>query len=130
MSILSIPPLWLNGAAGIMAIVLGIVYIIRSGPISKDFKIIIAGLKRVLSMALLWQGLTLCFIGIVVVALAATGQRDQSAKTVSFLCAGMLLVFGIVTGSTGGRSEYVLFRIGQFVQVIAAMMIFTGNLPR
>jgi hypothetical protein len=130
MSLLSIPPLWLNGAAGIMMFILGVVYIVRSGPIVKDFKIILTGLKRVLTMALVWQGLTMCFIGLLVVVLAATGQHDPSARTVSFLCAGMLLVLGIVTGSTGGRSEYILFRIGQFAQVVAAMMIFTGNLPR
>jgi hypothetical protein len=130
MSILSIPPLWLNIAAGIIIFVLGIACIARSGPIVKDYKIILTGLKRVLTMALVWQGLTLCFIGAVVVVLAALGQRDAGSRLVSSLCAGMLLVLGIWTGSTGGRSEYILFRIGQFVMIVAAMMIFVGNLPR
>jgi membrane-anchored protein YejM (alkaline phosphatase superfamily) len=130
MSILSIPPLWLNIAAGILMIILGLAYIVRSGPMVKDFKIILTGLKRVLTMAFVWQGLTLCFIGGVVVLLAVSGQQEHIAKTVSSLCAGMLLILGIWTGSTGGQSEYLLFRIGQFALIIAAMMIFVGNLPR
>jgi hypothetical protein len=130
MSILSVPPLRLNIAAGIIIIALGLFCIIRSGPMVKDFKIIITGMRRVLFMALVWQGLTLCFIGAVVVTLAAAGQRDAGSRLVSSLCAGMLLILGIWTGSTGGRSEYVLFRIGQFALVIAAMMLFVGNLPR
>jgi hypothetical protein len=130
MSILSIPPLWLNIAAGLLMIVLGLAYIVKSGPMVKDYKIILSGLKRVLAMALVWQGLTLCFIGAIVVVLAVLGQRDAGSRLVSSLCAGMLLVLGIWTGSTGGRSEYVLFRIGQFALIIAAMMIFVGNLKR
>lgn len=130
MSILSIPPLWLNIAAGILMIILGMAYIVRSDPMVKDFKIILTGLKRVLAMALVWQGLTLCFIGAVVVVLAVSGQREHIAKTVSNICAGMLLVLGIWTGATGGQSEYILFRIGQFALIVAAMMIFVGNLPR
>jgi hypothetical protein len=130
MSILSIPPLWLNIAAGAITAILGLAYLFRFGAIVKDFKIIIKGLQRVLSMALLWQGLTLIFLGVLVMVLALSGQREHAAKVVSNMCAGMLLVLGIVTGGTGGQSEYLLFRIGQFALIIAAMMVFVGNLPR
>ncbi|HUI91346.1 MAG TPA: hypothetical protein VLX68_03770 [Chitinivibrionales bacterium] len=130
MSILSVPPLWLNVAAGAVTIILGLAYLVRSGAIVRDFKVIIKGLQRVLSMALIWQGLTLIFLGILVIVLALSGQREHTAKIVSNLCAGMLLALGIVTGGTGGQSEYILFRIGQFALIVAAMMIFVGNIPR
>lgn len=122
--------MWLNMGAGIMTAALGIAYILRSSPMVKDFRLVMAGLRKVLVMGFVCQGLALCFIGAVVVILAAMGQADPSARIVSSLCAGMLLALGIVTGATGGQSEYLIFRIGQFVKVIAAMMIFVGNIPR
>lgn len=126
-SLFSIPPFGLNIAAGMIAMILGLIYIAKSGAIAKDFKIILKGLKKVLTMALVWQGLFLIFLGLLVVVLALSGHREHIAKTISNLCAGMLLVLGIVTGATGGQSEYFMFRIGQFAQVIAAVMIFAGN---
>jgi hypothetical protein len=130
MSFISIPPFWITAAAGILAFVLGIAYMARSGAIAKDFKLVITDHRRVVTMALVSQGLALCFIGIVVTVLALTGRHDASAKVVLFLSAGMLLVFGLVTAATGGRGEYVVFRFGQIGTVIAAMMILVGQVPR
>jgi len=45
--------------------VLGIAYMARSGAIAKDFKLVITDHRRVVTMALVSQGLALCFIGIV-----------------------------------------------------------------
>jgi len=129
-SLVSISPLTLNVIAGVLAMLLGLVYLARSGAIIKDFKIILRGMQKVLAMAIVWQGLTLIFLGFLVVVLALSGQREHIAKLISYVCGGMLLVLGIVTGATGGQSEYILFRIGQFVQVVAAIMIFVGNIPK
>ncbi len=130
MSLISIPPSGLIFSAGILSVILGIAYLARSGAVKKDFRIILKGLQKVLSMALAGQGLTMIFVGLVVMVLAVSGGREHIAKTVSFMCAGMLFVMGIVTGATGGQSEYVLFRIGQFVQVVAALLILAGNIPK
>ena len=129
-SLISISPLTLNLAAGVLTMILGLAYLVRSGAVIKDFKIILRGLQKVLAMAFVWQGLTLIFLGLLVVVLSLSGQREHIAKLISYLCGGMLLVLGIVTGATGGQSEYILFRIGQFVQVVAAIMIFVGNIPK
>jgi hypothetical protein len=130
MSVISLPPLSLNIIAAVLTMALGIVYLIRTGAIRKDFKIILKGLQKVLTMTLVWQGLTLVFIGLLVLVLALSGQREHIAKSVSYMCGAMLLVLGVVTGATGGQSEYILFRIGQFAQVVAAILIFAGNIPQ
>jgi hypothetical protein len=70
------------------------------------------------------------FLGVLVLVLALEGEREHIAKSISSMCGGMLLVLGIVTGATGGQSEYILFRIGQFAQVISALLIFAGNVPK
>ena len=127
---LSIPPSWLTIAAGGLTFILGFAYIIRTGTIVKDFRLVLIDHRRILTMALVCQGFFLCFIGAVVAYCAVAGQYNPIARTVSFSCAFMLLVIGLWTGSTAGRGEYAVFRIGQFVPAIAAMMIFVGNLLR
>jgi|WetSurMetagenome_2_1015567.scaffolds.fasta_scaffold285262_2 hypothetical protein len=127
MSLISISPVGLNIAAGLIAVLLGIAYLARVGAIRKDFKIILTGLQKVLTMTLVWQGLTMIFLGVIAIVLAVFGGSENISKTISFMCAGMLLVLGIVTGSTGGQSEYILFRIGQFVQIVAALLILAGH---
>jgi hypothetical protein len=130
MSIISLSPLWLNLAAGIITIILGLAYLARMGALIKDFRIILKGLQKVLAMSFVSQGLFLIFIGLLVIMLSVFGQGAPIAKTMVFVCSGMLLVLGIVTGATGGQSEYILFRIGQFAQVVAAILILAGNVPR
>ena len=130
MSLVSLPPQSLNILAAFIALALGIAYFIRSGAIIKDFRIIIKGLQKILSMAMVGQGLTLVFLGLLVLFLALSGQREHIAKIVSNMCGAMLLALGIVTGATGGQSEYILFRIGQFAQVVAAILIFAGNISK
>jgi hypothetical protein len=130
MSVISLPQLSLNIIAGILTMAFGIACLLRTGAIKKDFKVILKGLQKVLTIALVGQGLTLIFLGLLVVVLALSGERDHIARSVSNMCGAMLLVLGIVTGATGGQSEYILFRIGQFVQVVAAILIFAGNIPQ
>jgi hypothetical protein len=130
MSIVALPPFSLNVIAGILTILLGIAYLIRSSAIVRDFKILLKGLQKVLTMAMAVQGLTLIFVGALVVFLALFCQQEHIAQTLSYMCAAMLLLLGLVTGATGGQSEYVLFRIGQFAQVVAAILIVVGNIPR
>ena len=130
MSIISLTPLWLDLSAGIIAIILGLAYLARTGAIIKDFRIILKGLQKVLAMTCVSQGLFLIFLGILVIMLSFLGHGAPIAKMMLFMCSGMLLVLGIVTGATGGQSEYILFRIGQFAQVVAAILILAGNVPR
>jgi hypothetical protein len=130
MSIISLSPLWLDLSAGIIAIILGLAYLARTGAIIKDFRIILKGLQKVLAMTFMSQGLLQIFLGIFVVVLSLFGQGVPIAKTMLFMCSGMLLVLGIVTGATGGQSEYILFRFGQFAQVVAAILILAGNVPK
>jgi hypothetical protein len=130
MSIISLSPLWLDLAAGIITIILGLAYLARMGALIKDFRIILKGLQKVLAMAFVSQGLFLIFLGFLVVVLSLFGEGAPIAKTMLFACSGMLLVLGIVTGATGGQSEYILFRIGQFAQVVASILILVGNVPR
>jgi hypothetical protein len=124
-----IPSIWLNIAAGSAVIVLGVAYLLQSGRIADEFKLVIIAHRRIVIMALASLGFTLCFIGALVIFLSFVTQKSLTTKIVSLACAAMLCLLAVWTGSTGARSEYFLLRISHFVTIVAAAMIMVGNLP-
>jgi hypothetical protein len=123
-----IPRAWFTAAAGILAIATGILWLSLCRALSKDFKLVLTDHRRVLTMALVNQGLGLCFVGIVLLAIGITGSRYGISVILAYACAGMLFVFGLVAAATGGRGEYVAFRFGQIGLVFAAMLALVGNM--
>ncbi len=117
-------------AAGILSLALGVVYIARSGVVARDFKLVLSDHKRVLTMALVNQGLGLCFIGALVILSAILGKGNTISRIVEWMSAGMLFVLTFVTAATGGRGEYVIFRFGQLGLIVAAILILVGMVPR
>ncbi len=126
----SIAPSWFHIAAGVCAIALGIAYMARSGATARQFKLVLSDHRRVLVMALVNQGLALCFAGAILVMLSATGSVHGIGLTISYVCAAALFVFGGVTAATGGRGEFVLFRLGQIALVAMSMLVLVGNAKR
>jgi len=129
-SFISIPREWLVIAAGALSLALGVAYIIRSGAVARDFKLMLSDHKRVLLMAFVNQGLGLCFIGAVVIIAASFGKGNLMSRIIEWTSAGMLFILGFVTAGTGGRGEYVIFRFGQLGLIVAAMLIAAGMVPK
>jgi hypothetical protein len=125
---IAIPAQWITIAAGGLVFVLGIVYIIKTKDVVADFRLVLIGHRRILSMAIACLGIFLCFTGGLVACLVVMGQRDSIGKTIILLCAGMLLILSLVTSATGGRTDYVLFKIGQFGMMVAGLMMIVGIL--
>jgi hypothetical protein len=124
---ITIPSLWLHYGAGFLVIVLGIAYILRAAPLADTFKLILAAHRRTLVMALVSQGILLCLIGVVIIIARLVSPDSTLSRTLSFVCAGLLLIVSVWTGSTGARSEYFLLRISHFVTIAAAGFVLLGN---
>ncbi|HMD69420.1 MAG TPA: hypothetical protein VKF42_11115 [Chitinivibrionales bacterium] len=130
MSFVSIEPAWFTIAAGVLCLALSIAYVATSRSVTRDFKLVLSDHRRVLAMALVNQGLALCFIGILVIFAALLGKRGMMVNVVEWASAGMLFVLAFVTAATGGRGEYVMFRFGQLGLLVAALLIAAGKIPR
>ena len=117
-------------AAGILSLALGIAYVATSRSVTRDFKLVLSDHRRVLAMALVNQGLGLCFIGALVILSAIFGKGNTISRMVEWMSAGMLFVLTFVTAATGGRGEYVIFRFGQLGLIVAAILILVGMVPR
>jgi hypothetical protein len=84
---------------------------------------------RIITMEWLAEGLTLCFIGVLVILTRVYGAgAELLASVIYYACAGMLLVLAGLSVLTGARTKIIPTRMCPFIKVgVAAMLIF-GNL--
>ena len=91
------------------------------GQISKDY-------KRIITMEWIAEGLTLCFIGLLVLFITVTGgTRNPISLNVYRASALMLVVMAILTAFTGARTSIVPIKICPIVKIIVAILFFLGT---
>jgi hypothetical protein len=90
------------------------------GPISQDN-------KRIITMEWIAEGLTLCFIGLLVLFVTIWGEaRNQTSTIVYMASAAMLVIMAALTSVTGARTSIVPIKICPFVKVAVAILFFLG----
>jgi hypothetical protein len=91
------------------------------GPISLDN-------KRIVTMEWISEGLTLCFIGLLVLFIILNGgARNTVSLNVYRGCGLMLLVMAGVTAFTGARTSIVPIKICPIVKTVVAILFFLGT---
>ncbi|MBN2037903.1 MAG: hypothetical protein JW768_14270 [Chitinispirillaceae bacterium] len=123
---LFLPSELLHYAAAGLSVALGIAYCVQAAAVVRDFKLVLAAHQRILIMSLVSQGILYFFIGTLVMLVRLLTPHSSFCRVLSFACAGMLLVLSVWTGSTGGRSEFLLFKTSHFVTIIAAGCLLLG----
>jgi hypothetical protein len=90
------------------------------GDISRDNELI-------LTMEWLAEAFLLIFTGLLVILLAARyGTDDKAAQTVFAVSAGMLLVWAVVSALTGGRVDFIMYRLCAPIFTLSAALLLTG----
>ncbi|MFQ5988179.1 MAG: hypothetical protein ACE5H6_04940, partial [Dehalococcoidia bacterium] len=91
------------------------------GPISQDN-------KRIITMESIAEGLTLCFIGVLVLLVTSlAGSQSQAAYIVYLACAVMLLIMAILTAMTGARTSILSYKICPAVKTVVAILFLLGT---
>lgn len=91
------------------------------GPISQDN-------KRIITMEWIAEGLTLFFIGLLVLFVTIWGEaRNQISAIVYMASAAMLVIMAALTSVTGARTSIVPIKICPFVKVAVATLFFLGT---
>ena len=73
------------------------------------------------------EGLTLCFIGVLVFLFTIfTGIQNEAAGILYLACAVMLLIMAILTLSTGARTSLLPYKICPVVKTVVAVLFFLG----
>ena len=110
--------------AGSSVIILwGTAHIIPTRAIVNGFGEISEDNRKVLTMELIAEGLTLIFLGVLpLLVTVLVGIQDRTAGIVYLACAVMLLVMAVLTGVTGARTSTIWYRICPAVKTIVAAL--------
>ena len=106
----------------------GIAHIIPTKSIVKGFGDISEDNKKVLTMELIAEGLTLIFLGVLVLLVTIlVGSQGKTAYIVYLACAVMLLIMAILTAMTGARVSTIWYKICPAVKTIVAVLFILGS---
>jgi hypothetical protein len=107
----------------------GVAHIIPVKSIVRSFGDISSDNKKIITMEWIAEGLTLCFIGTLVLLVTIfMGTGDPVVQIIFWVCAGMLIAMAILTALTGARTTIVPIKICPVVKLIVAILFIVAIL--
>ena len=107
----------------------GIAHIIPTRSVVDGFGSISADNKRIITMEWVAEGLALCFIGLLVLAVTLWGGTPNAASLVVYRASAlMLLVKAIWTAVTGAQTAIVPIKICPWVKTAVAVLFVLGTM--
>ena len=106
----------------------GVAHIVPTRPVVRGFGEISEENRRIITMEWIAEGLTLCFIGALVLLLTAfKGAQSAACIFVYRAAAVMLLIMAGLTAATGARTSIVAIKICPFVKTAVAVLFILGS---
>lgn len=105
----------------------GVAHIVPTKSVVNGFGKISQDNRRIITMEWIAEGLTLCFIGLLVLFVTIWGEAPNQTSTIVYLTSAVMLVFmAVLTSVTGARTPIVPIKICPFVKIVVAMLFFLG----
>jgi len=115
-------------AGSIIITLWGIAHIVPTNNVVSGFGTISEDNKRIITMEWVAEGLTLCFIGLLVLFVTILGDSQNDASLIVYRAsAGMLIVMAAWTALTGARTPIVPIKICPFVKTLVAILFILGS---
>ncbi|HIE31287.1 MAG TPA: hypothetical protein EYP67_02750 [Methanosarcinales archaeon] len=106
----------------------GIAHILPTKSIVTGFEPISEDNKRIITMEWIAEGLTLCFIGLLVLFITFLGGSQNPVSLIVYrISAVMLVVMAGLSLFTGARTSIVPIKICPIVKTTVATMFFLGS---
>lgn len=108
----------------VIIVIWGIAHLVPTRSIVNGFGKISRDSRLIITMDWIAEGLTLCFIGLLIffVTLFA-GHANIGSRIVFRLCFGMLVVLSVLSFFTGARTSVVPMKICPFVKLLVAAFL-------
>ncbi len=114
-------------AAGVVA-VWGLSHLVPTRSVVAGFGGISRDNRRVLTMEWVAEGVTMLFVGALVVAVTLSeGAGDSAAVLVYRLAACLLAAVAVLTALTGARTPVVWFKACPFVLTAVVVLLLVGS---
>ena len=110
----------------ILLILWGVAHIIPTKSVVSGFGAISEDNKRIITMEWIAEGLTLCFIGVLVL-LITIWEENSVSISVYRASAAMLIVMAGLSLLTGARTSIVPMKICPLVKTIVAVLFLLGS---
>jgi len=105
----------------------GIAHIVPTKSVVSGFGSISEDNKRIITMEWVAEGLTLCFIGLLVLFITVLGGSQNPVSIIVYrISALMLLVMVVLSLFTGARTSIIPIKICPIVKTIVAVLFFLG----
>lgn len=112
-----------------LIVIWGVAHLIPTKAIVKGFGSISENNKRIIAMESIAEGITLIFLGVLVLLVTIIGSYQNTVSRVVFwTCAIMLIVMAMLTALTGARTSILPYKICLFVKTAAAILFILGVL--
>jgi chromate transport protein ChrA len=106
----------------------GIAHIVPTKAIVNGFEAISEDNKKIITMESIAEGITLCFVGVLVLLVTSLADsQSQAANIVYLACGVMLLIMAILTALTGARTSILPYKICPAVKTIVAILFILGS---
>jgi len=107
----------------------GIAHIVPTRSVVKGFGEISEDNTKIITMEWAAEGITLCFIGVLVLLVTAIGGSQGAVSALVYrISAGMLVVMAVWTALTGARTSVIPIKICPFVKTAVAILFVLGSL--
>lgn len=111
-------------AGSIIITLWGIAHIIPTKSIVRGFGEISVDNRRIITMDWIAEGLTLCFIGVLILFVTMfAGPANFGSKITYRICFGMLVGLSVLSFFTGARTSVVPMKICPFVKLLVAAFL-------
>lgn len=108
----------------VIIMIWGVAHLVPTGSIVKGFGEISRDNRLIITMDWIAEGLTLCFMGLLVLFVTVfAGSASAGAKVVYRLCCGMLVVLSVLSFFTGARTSVLPMKICPFVKLLVAAFL-------
>ena len=107
----------------------GTAHIIPTRSVVKGFGEISEDNTKIITMEWAAEGITLCFIGVLVLLVTVIGGSQGAVSALVYrISAGMLVVMAVWTALTGARTSVIPIKICPFVKTAVAILFVLGSL--
>ncbi len=106
----------------------GVAHIVQTRNIVAGFGELSADNTRIITMEWIAEGLTLCFIGVLVLLATILGWSQEPVAIIVYrVSAGMLVVLAVLSQLSGARTAVLPMRLCPYVKTVVAVLFFLGS---
>ena len=116
--------------SGILTLVWGIAHLFPTAGIVKDFGDISLDNKLIITMEWIVEGLTLIFLGVLILFVTRSDTKSRLANHVFIAITGMLFAMAILSAFTGFRVDYLPFKLCPVIFSVSAILLIAGMISK